>query len=405
MATKDEELQSEVLKEAIAGTEREIWGDATGLNPDHTDEANDRSVEEMGTGLEGQQENDADDETEEVEAKADGEDGDGEKTGDEEAEGKDGEKGDDESKRDLKTGQFKAKDGDKTEGADGKGKTQQSEESQEQGTQGKQERIPLKAHIEERKARQDAERERDELRTRLETTQTTHQTEMQAVNQRLDNLMVAISQGKAVNNGQVEGDKTGEPSLAELLIENPDAYHERIVADVSSTMQKQFVGNNIAAAVEDDADGSFQKAYTAFIDPTRKSDPQHVALVQSVYRSGNPSGRITKWFKGEQDRQALSKESLEDRDERIRRETAEKLDSDPEFRKKYRPGKGGQQREQQQVAEGQQQEAQQSGAKHVTRMPKSLNGASGGQNGGGGNPVFNSGGRDKDIFNDVMSDK
>lgn len=404
MATKDEEQHDEVLKEAIAGTEREIFDESVGANPDHTDTSNDRRVEEMGTGLEGQHENDADNEDGEVEAKADGEDGDGEKTDDEEAEGKDGEKGDDESKRDPKTGQFKAKDGDKTEGADGKDKTQQSEESQEQGTQGKQERIPLKAHIEERKARQDAERERDELRTRLETTQTTHQTEMQAVNQRLDNLMVAISQGKTVNNGQVDGDKTGEPSLAELLIENPDAYHQRIVADVSSTMQKQFVGSNIAAAVEDDEDGSFKKAYDAFIDPSRKSDPQHVATVRQVYQSGNPAGRIVKWFKGEQDRQALSKESLEERDERIRRETADKLDSDPEFRKKYRPGKSGQQREQQAEGGGQQ-ETQQSGARHVTKLPKSLNGASGGQNGGGGNPVFNSGGRDKDIFNDVMSDK
>src|SRR5690242_151059 len=91
MATKEVDL----LGDAIANTEREIFEEATGKQASsiRTEEVIDRSLEEMGEGLEGQHEDDA--EPEEGEEQ----DGDGAEVPDE----------DEGQERDPKTGKFKAK--------------------------------------------------------------------------------------------------------------------------------------------------------------------------------------------------------------------------------------------------------------------------------------------------------
>src|SRR5215831_19720131 len=54
MATREEDL----IQDAIASTEKEIWSEAWGQEPDAADETGDRSLETMGDGLEGQHEPD-----------------------------------------------------------------------------------------------------------------------------------------------------------------------------------------------------------------------------------------------------------------------------------------------------------------------------------------------------------
>ena len=53
-----------IIREAMRATEREVFGEAFGNDEPVLDETGDRSLEEMGTGLEGQHEPDEDDEPE-----------------------------------------------------------------------------------------------------------------------------------------------------------------------------------------------------------------------------------------------------------------------------------------------------------------------------------------------------
>src|SRR5665213_1322145 len=52
------ETEIDILGEAFAGTEKEIFGESAGTAPEALDDSGDRSVEDMGEGLEGQHEAD-----------------------------------------------------------------------------------------------------------------------------------------------------------------------------------------------------------------------------------------------------------------------------------------------------------------------------------------------------------
>ena len=56
--------EDDILRDAIRGTEREIFGEAFGNDEPVLDETGDRSLEQMGTGLEGQIEPEEDEEPE-----------------------------------------------------------------------------------------------------------------------------------------------------------------------------------------------------------------------------------------------------------------------------------------------------------------------------------------------------
>ncbi|MBV8474082.1 MAG: hypothetical protein JO107_14785, partial [Hyphomicrobiales bacterium] len=59
--------ERDILRDAIIGTEKEIFGDAFGQEEVTLDESGDRSLEAMGSGLEGQHEPDDEEEDEPAE--------------------------------------------------------------------------------------------------------------------------------------------------------------------------------------------------------------------------------------------------------------------------------------------------------------------------------------------------
>src|ERR1019366_4459060 len=135
--------EDDMLKEAIAGTENEIFSEAVGKDLPSTEGGpGDRSVEEMGTGLEGQVEAEEPD-ADEVAA--------GAEEGTEAEEGKEGEQDQGDKPRDPKTGEFVAK-------------TEPKPAAKAEGDKpvDPKARVPLAELLTERKARQALE---DQLKT------------------------------------------------------------------------------------------------------------------------------------------------------------------------------------------------------------------------------------------------
>lgn len=361
----------DILKDAIANTETEIFSEAVGVDlPSTEGGSGDRSVEEMGEGLEGQHEPD---EGQNVEAAGEGEtdgDGDGKEAGADEGDG---------AERDPKTGQFKAKtegeqsgDGEKPkpgEQADGKPKT----------------RVPLSDLTTERKARQAAEARVKELETARTADQTKAQNDFAALNRRLDDILAGR---------QAQPAPTTDAAAPEEIdiFENPKGF----IANLESRFERQFTQKFVAADLartHDQHGEKFEKAFAA-ITSLDKSDPQARAQVGRIWASATPGRDLMTWF-AKQEVQRVVGDDPDAYAKRIETETRDKLAKDPEFRK--------------QVLADLQAEASgtapggEGKPRTTTRMPRSLNTAAGGQSGGNGR-VPTGDGSDRGVFADAFAD-
>lgn len=391
MSTEDD-----LLKEAIAGTEHEIFSEAVGndVNPEHG-ALGDRTVEEMGEGLEGQHE------PEEAEVEAAGE-GEGAEEGadGETGDGKEGEGADGERPRDPKTGQFVAKDKDgeeggegEAEGAEGDGKEgAQAATEQQPGSKQKPDRVPVGEVISERKARQTAETERDSFKQQLADATKKYNDDMAALNRRLDDVLA----GRGIQQPQQQQPQPQQeqaPALRDVF-EDQAGFAQDIVGQVLRGIEARNVQTSLEAAAETHGE-KFTTAYAA-LTSLDKGDPMARATVQRIWKSRDPGAALMRWHEQEADRKALASETLAQRDERIKKEVRDALASDPEFLKQVaatlrgdaqRPAPGG---------DGK--------PRTVTRMPRSLNSASGGgQSNGVGRPAAVTAGSERDVFNDAMS--
>lgn len=367
------DTEDDALKQAIAGTELEIFSDAAGQDLPSED-GGDRSVEEMGTGLEGQREGD-DDETGDGVVAAAAADGDGDDAAkDEEVDG-DAEAADGEKDRDPKTGQFKVK---TEETGDGKEKSATADETGT--TRPPNARVPVGELITERKATKVA---LDRVKA-LEDQLAAKDTDIAAINRRLDDIAAGRTQPP-------QQQTTQQAPAKKDIFEDPDGF----TAELEERVERKFTQRYVAADLKRTHDAKpelFEPAYKALTSLDR-ADPAARATVKKIWDSPTPGDDLIRWHTEQETLRDVAGDPAAYR-ERIATEERAKLAKDPEFLKS--------------VAAAMRGDAAQVGddgkPRTVVRMPRSLNGASGGQSSGAGRgapvTIDNS---DRGVFEDVMS--
>lgn len=365
--------EDDLLKDAIAGTENEIFSEAVGKELPSTEGGlGDRSAEEMGSGLEGNHEPD---DTEEVEAKGEGEDDGEAEAGDEAGEGDEGKTGE----RDPKTGQFVAKAEDDAKGKKaGEGEPKPGDQSDGKSKT----RVPLTELTSERKARQAAEARVKELEEGRAADQKKAQDEFAALNRRLDDILAGR---------QAPAAKTDAPEAPAKkdIFEDPDAFIADLENKFEQRLAQKFVAADLARTHKAHGD-KFEKAFTA-ITALDKNDPQARAQVQKIWNSATPGDDLLAWH-ARQEVLRIAGDDPEAYAAKVKAATREELVKDPEFRK--------------QLLKELQAEASgtldgEGKPRTTTRLPRSLNSAAGGQSGA---RATAGDGSDRGVFQDAFAD-
>lgn len=298
-------IDADDLSDAIDATEGEISGAAWGNeDTDSLDESGDRSLEGMGSGLEGQHE--ADDDEAEGSEETEGDEVDGEGEGEGETDGE----------------------AETTAGKDGAGDQSQRQQAGEQEPQG---RVPPGKYREVAERARSAEAERDRLKA-LVDGQPKADPRLDALQTQVTTLTQLLGQ-----RGQRTEPEPPKPAVVPDIFENPTGFAEHLqkgfetrLDGVLNTMRQNNVSMSFEMAHVRHG-GTFQTAMDSInkLDPTNPQDRQ---LVQSIYNSPNPGESLVKWHKRSE---ALARvgEDPAAYEERIRTETRDTLLKDPEFRK------------------------------------------------------------------------
>lgn len=340
MAERDDDL----LGQAIANTEKEIWASAMDEKEAVLDESGDRTPEQMGEGLEGQiePEDDADD------------------AGEEAGESKDA-KGDD-RERDPETGKFKAKDNEGLKG-DKPGEPAKPEAKDGPATDEPKGRVPPARLREETQKRTTETARADAAEQRASKAET----DLAALNAKLDGILVAMRAPQQ----QPQPQPKAEPREAPDMFLDPVGYaqwnKDQVVEQVSAVtrqFQERFVEGSFADAHETHKEG-FERAYQA-ISSLDRMDPGARATVQKIWNDPNPGRALMRWHRQIETIREVGDDPTAYA-EKIRTATREALLKDPEVRR--------------QILEDLRAEAEggdNGKPRTVTRLPKSLNGAGGG---------------------------
>lgn len=357
------DTENDLLAAAIGNTENEIFNEAVGKDPQtELGEPVDRSVEEMGGGLEGQNE------PGETEGEADGTEG-------EVAEGTEGEGGEGvDLERDPKTGQFVAK----PEGEPQK--TQQTEPGKPKHN------VPISELMNERKTRQGLETQLKAEKDARDADRKAAQDEMGRMNARLDALIT----GRPQPNQQQTLQQPVSPAKKDIF-EDPEGFVADLRKDIEQDVTKRFVAADISRAHEEHGD-KFEKAYQAITEQA-KSDPAVRLVIQQAWNSMAPARAIMKWH--EKQEAIKTYEGLGDPAklrETIEAEMRDRLAKDPEYRKSI-------------LGDAQPAPGTQTGGdapRTITRLPKSLNGAAGGQSAPSGGGKFSGDDSERGVFEDAF---
>jgi hypothetical protein len=343
MATHEVDL----IRDAIASTEKEIFGEAWGTEDPVQDESGDRTNEQMGEGLEGEHvpaEDDGsegDDESPDDEATAEGEETEAEDAEAEDAEGEDGDEAEQSEPEDAAT--EAAAPELPPEGRVPSGRLREQTDRAERA-EGR-----VDVLLQERDAeRQRYERDIAELRTQMNTVLAT----------------VQGAQGHAPQPPPA-------PDLPPDQFENPQGYtewmiqrQERSNAQTRQLLQTMRFQNSmdIARAVHAD---KFGKAWDA-VNKLDAKNPEELAVAQKIYNATDPGGELLKWHARQEALRVVGDDPEKYR-QTVTNEVREAMKNDPEFRKQFID-------ELRAEASG---ERSSKPARHITRLPKSLNGATG----------------------------
>lgn len=359
MANKANSEDDSILREAIAGTEREIFGEAFGQEDGPIlDETGDRTREALGEGLEGQHEPDEEeDEGEEAEGKDEAEEP--EKV---------------EAKAEIKPEAKEAKPEPPEVDVDSKG------------------RVPSRILRERTETLRAAETERDALKARLEAAEANSRKEVEAAQQNsrkeIDALraefMAALRQQQPKPADQPKPAEPPKPDAPPDMFENPTAWAEYLrngvkadvaaatkaeVAAVQTAMQQQMheyrVNASMEAAQARHGD-TFVKAFAALQSFARDGSPDGRALAQRLTTAPNPGEAVVAWHKRNETLRRVG-DDADAYEAKLREDTRKALMADPEFRKT--------------LVEGLRAEAMigdQGAPRTTVRLPASLNRASGG---------------------------
>ena len=288
--------ENDILRDAIIGTEKEIFGDAFAKDDLTLDETGDRSLEAMGEGLEGQREPDedeAEDEASEEETLA--------KPADTKAETK------------VET---------KVE-TDAKAEDRQDDRG----------RVPPGRLREEAERARAAIAERDAIQARYDAERQQSATRLAQLEAQNAAILAALQRGQAP---APKAEET-KPETAPDLFENPNAFAEHLRREAMQPIEavrKEMADMRINMSMETARarhGETFDAAFTAIrrLDP---NNPENKALVQRLIAQPNPGDAMVQWHK----RNEVLREVGEDPASykaRIAEETRKALASDPEFRK------------------------------------------------------------------------
>lgn len=324
--------ESDAVTEAMRATDQELFASALGGETAVHDDTGDRSLEAQDDSLEGKVE----DLDEGTEAKTEGDE-----RPEVEAKPEDGG-----PEKDPKTGKFVAK----TEGDE----PQKGE--------------PPAGRLREATAKAKAAEAREaDLKIQLDA----EKQERQALNAKFDLLL----QQQAARDRPV-----AEPKKPEALVKpdkflDPDGHdkwiEDRIAAataeakrEITETREdytKRLVNMNLAATHEVHKE-KFEAAYQAILSDA-PNNPETRVAIQRIWASDNPGGELMRWHRDRETLKEVNGDPAAYR-QKIADETRAALLADPEFRKEMIAAIKGDTRGP-------------TAARHITRLPKSLNGAPG----------------------------
>lgn len=320
------------IGQAITETEKEIAGDAWGEEGVVLDETGDRSLEAMGEGLEGQHEPDDDDEPE---------------SESEEDEGEESEESGEEGEKDEPKGE--------------------PEKDEPKG------RVPSARLREQTERASKAEAERDALKAQLDAKGK----DIEALNARFDGLVAELKKQPQQAAQQTQTQEKAPPDP----LEDPQGFAryvqeegQKVLNAVLDRLEQQRVNTSLSMAKRHYAE-TFDKAFAALqkLDPR---NPDDLATGRRLMADDDPGEAMIQWFKRNETLREVGDDPGKFR-ERIAAETREALMKDPEFRKhlldslraEAQTGDDGRPRTQ-------------------VRLPKSLNGAAGGNSARNADPLM-----------------
>jgi hypothetical protein len=321
----------DAISDAIIETEREIAGEAWGLEETERDTSG-RSLEDVGEGLEGQHEAEDDDELEAEEAE-------GEEESEEEAE--------------------------LAIAAAAKPEAGKDGEGQQPTAKPERTLVPSGKLREATEARRAAEAERDALKAELAKAG-----ETKTLAEKLDLALREIDNLKRAP--RIEP-RAAEPPKAETIpdiFEDPKGFTEHLQKGFQTELNKrdtqlanQRVETSMAIAHAFHKD-TFEKAFES-INKLSPNNPDDRVVVQRIYSSPNPGEALVSWHKRNETFARVGDDPAKF-EENIRNQTREALMKDPEFIKQIVA-----------AARGEAARGDNGQARTVTRLPKSLSGASG----------------------------
>lgn len=335
MATAKED---KLLESAIADTESELFSDA--FKKDAPDGEDDRSLEESKDDLDEVEEEDEQPDKAKVEAEGDGK---------EKAAAKDG------------------KADDKTEEV----------EPEPEVVEDRSGRVPSGLL---RTANERARKAEAELATFRADLKTKGETDQQGVKALADKLDLALREIADLKRPQrVEPKPEAKTETIPDPLEDPKgytAYNDRRTEARLSELQTRFAterfNDSLEAARERDSK-TFDTAWTA-LNALDRTSPADQATVQSIVSARNPGSALLRWHRDQETLREVGDDPAKFK-ERIATETRETLMKDPEFRKQLLAGL----REEAEVGED-------GKPRTLTRLPRSLNSAPGGNGSRRGDP-------------------
>lgn len=298
----------DAIGDAIIATEKEIAGEAWGQEDSDValDETGDRSLEDMGEGLEGQHEAEDDDELE-------GEEAEGEEESEVEGEA-DGGKGETEG-------------GKKPVVAEEDGKTKAANLEQPEG------RVPPGKYREIAERARAAETERDALKAQIEKAGG----ENKSLSDRLDLVMREIVSLKQAPRSEAKPAEPAKVATPPDIFEDPKGFVDHLTNGFQAQLDKRDaqIANHrvetsmtIAHAFHKDV---FENAFAA-INKLNPQNPEDRMTVQRIYSAPNPGEALVSWHKRNETFARVG-DDPNAFEERIRNETRQSLIKDPEFRK------------------------------------------------------------------------
>jgi hypothetical protein len=295
--------EEDVIDAAIIATEKEIAGGAWDQDESDADASDgDRSLEEMGEGLEGQHEPEDEDESEDEES-----------DGEEESEG-----------------EGEADEAAVAAAAAAKPKEGEGEPPKPVTTEQPQGRVPSGRLREANERLRAAEAERDAFKAAVERERAESKAQ-------LDLVMREIAALKTAPRADAKPPEPPKPVVAPDIFENPTGFVDHITSQFQQQLairDKQIADQRletsmaIAHTFHKDA---FEKAWTA-VNALSPQEPETRTIVERIKASPNPGEALMTWHKRNETLARVGSDPTA-YEERIRTETREALMKDPEFRK------------------------------------------------------------------------